>query len=110
MCSSDLAPLLVVVNSNQKAATLKEFFSQAQASPGKLNYGSAGPGSAIHLSSELFVRQAKLRINHVPYRGGGALAGDDLLVPGQRRALVGERGDPQGHDLSDRRRPPEAAG
>jgi tripartite-type tricarboxylate transporter receptor subunit TctC len=53
------------------ARTLREFIALAQANPGKLNYGSAGAGSAIHLTSELFNKAAKVSVTHVPYKGGG---------------------------------------
>jgi tripartite-type tricarboxylate transporter receptor subunit TctC len=65
------APNVLLVSPKVSAGTLKEFIALAQANPGKLNYGSAGPGSAIHLTSELFNRSAKVNVAHVPYKGGG---------------------------------------
>jgi tripartite-type tricarboxylate transporter receptor subunit TctC len=50
---------------------LKELVEYAKANPGKLNYGSAGIGSAGHLAGELFKSLAKINIVHVPYKGGG---------------------------------------
>ena len=66
------APMVLVVSPALKTDTLKDFIALAQANPGKLNFGSAGPGSAIHLSEELFSLQAKVKLGHVPYRGGSS--------------------------------------
>src|SRR5688572_4300336 len=70
------APTVLVVGPSVKSNTLKEFVALAQSSPGKLNYGSSGAGSQNQLSAELFNRAAKVRIAHIPYKGGSeALAG-----------------------------------
>jgi tripartite-type tricarboxylate transporter receptor subunit TctC len=79
-------PNVLLVSPAVNASTLREFIALAQASPGKLNYGSAGTGSAIHLPSELFNKAAKVNVTHVPYKGGGeamtALLGShvDMLI------------------------------
>src|SRR5258705_10569731 len=79
-------PNVLLVSPAVNATTLREFIALAQASPGKLNYGSAGTGSAIHLPSELFNKAAKVNVTHVPYKGGGeamtALLGShvDMLI------------------------------
>jgi len=65
------APEALVVHPSLNVTTLKEFVALAQANPGKFNYGSAGPGGAIHLSSELFKIAAKVNVVHIPYKGGG---------------------------------------
>jgi tripartite-type tricarboxylate transporter receptor subunit TctC len=65
------APNVLLLSPTVTATTLKEFIALAQANPGKLNYGSAGAGSAIHLTSELFNKAAKVNVTHVPYKGGG---------------------------------------
>ena len=63
-------PILFVVTAKLPAHTLAEFISLAKASPGKLNYASAGAASQSHLVSELFSRAAGIKLQHVPYRGG----------------------------------------
>lgn len=63
------SPNILVVNSKLPAANLKEFLALARASPGKLNYSSAGSGTTQHLSAELFKLRAGLNIVHVPYKG-----------------------------------------
>ena len=65
------APEALVVHPSVNVTTLKDFVAQAQVNPGKLNYSSAGPGGAIHLSAELFKIAAKVNIVHIPYKGGG---------------------------------------
>lgn len=66
------APLLVVQQS-LPAATAKEFVEFARTRPGKLNYGSHGPGSATFLAFELFKQVASIDVVHVPYRGSAPL-------------------------------------
>ena len=79
-------PNVLLASPTLGVTTLREFIALAQASPGKLNYASAGTGSAIHLPSELFNRAAKVNVTHVPYKGGGeamtALLGShvDMLI------------------------------
>ncbi|HEV2557994.1 MAG TPA: tripartite tricarboxylate transporter substrate binding protein [Microvirga sp.] len=73
----------VVVVSPQKvpAKTLPELVAAAKANPGKMNYGSAGAGTAHHLAGELFKLVTGTAIVHVPYRGAGPAMQD--LVAGQ---------------------------
>jgi tripartite-type tricarboxylate transporter receptor subunit TctC len=51
------------------AKTLKEFIALARARPGKLNYGSGGPGTTNHLANELLKHLEKIDMVHVPYKG-----------------------------------------
>ncbi|MCR0982264.1 Bug family tripartite tricarboxylate transporter substrate binding protein [Roseomonas populi] len=72
-------PMIVVVNKDLSVNNLQDFVNLLKANPGKYDYGSTGNGAALHLASELFLRQAGgLRVNHVPYRGEAA-AMPDLL-------------------------------
>ena len=63
------SPLVVMVNDKVPAKTFAELLAYARANPGKLNYGSAGAGSAPHLAVELFAQQAGLDVTHIPYKG-----------------------------------------
>ena len=63
------SPLVVMVNDKVPAKTFAELLAYAKANPGKLNYGSAGAGSAPHLAVELFAQQAGLDVTHIPYKG-----------------------------------------
>ena len=71
-------PNVIAVNPDVPARTLADFVKLAKAQPGKLNYGSAGNGSAGHLAMEYFKMQAKIDIVHVPYKGTGPMLTDLL--------------------------------
>ena len=58
-----------VISSAVPANSLQELVAYARANPGKLNYGSFGPGTAPHLVMELFNSVAGVNIVHVPYKG-----------------------------------------
>jgi tripartite-type tricarboxylate transporter receptor subunit TctC len=79
-------PLAFVVNSSVKANTMREFVALAQAQPGKLNYGSAGPGSVNHLALELLKARTRTDIVHVPYKGIAPATQD--LLSGQIQAIT----------------------
>jgi tripartite-type tricarboxylate transporter receptor subunit TctC len=69
-------PLVVVVNAESNIHSLQELIAAAKANPGKLNYGSAGPGNTSHLAVEYFKSQVGVDLVHVPYKGSGpAIAG-----------------------------------
>jgi tripartite-type tricarboxylate transporter receptor subunit TctC len=71
-------PNLLVANPAQPYKSVKELIAYAKANPGKVNFGSSGNGSSIHLSGELFKSLAKVDMVHVPYKGS-APAVTDLL-------------------------------
>ena len=71
-------PNLLVANPAQPYKSVKDLIAYAKANPGKVNFGSSGNGSSIHLSGELFKRLAKVDMQHVPYKGS-APAVTDLL-------------------------------
>ena len=71
-------PLVMVVHHAFPATTVPEFIAYAKASPGKINMGSGGNGTSIHVSGELFKLMTGVEMQHVPYRGG-ALALRDLV-------------------------------
>jgi len=62
-------PLVAIIPTDLPAKTLKEFIALAVASPGKLNFSSAGLASTSYLSAEIFRQQAKINIVHIPYKG-----------------------------------------
>ncbi len=71
-------PNLLVANPAQPYKSVAELIAYAKANPGKVNFGSSGNGSSIHLSGELFNSLAKVDMQHVPYKGS-APAVSDLL-------------------------------
>jgi tripartite-type tricarboxylate transporter receptor subunit TctC len=81
-------PSLYVVHPDVPAKDLKEFVALVRSKPGKLNYGSAGNGSAGHLAMEYLKMVGNLFILHVPYRGTGPQL-TDLLAGRLDAASVG---------------------
>ena len=73
-----IAPLVAVAHPDAPFKTLAELIAAAKKEPGKINFASAGPGTAQHLSAELFKSQAGIELVHVPYKGSGP-AMTDLL-------------------------------
>lgn len=71
-------PLILVVNPQVKAGTVKELVALSKAEPHALNYASVGAGSSNHLTAELFKAVSDAQAMHVPYKGGGP-AMQDLL-------------------------------
>jgi tripartite-type tricarboxylate transporter receptor subunit TctC len=63
------SPLLAVVPASLPAKNVGEFIAYARANPGKLNYGSSGPGSSPHLATELFISMTDTRMTHIAYKG-----------------------------------------
>jgi tripartite-type tricarboxylate transporter receptor subunit TctC len=72
-------PNVLVVNPKTPVKTLGELIAYARANPGKLNFGSGGPGSVAHLSGEMLKSLAHIDIVHVPYKGG-ILSVNDLIA------------------------------
>jgi tripartite-type tricarboxylate transporter receptor subunit TctC len=62
-------PNVLLVNPESGINSVKDLVERARTSPGKLNYGSNGNGTTIHLSSELLKSQAGIHVVHIPYRG-----------------------------------------
>ena len=77
-------PNIFVVHESVPAKNLKEFVALAKKEPGKLNYGSAGNGSAGHLAMEYLKLESGMDIQHVPYKGTGPNLID--LVAGRTQA------------------------
>ena len=73
------SPYVVTVNAGLNINSIKALMTFAKANPGKLRFGSSGPGSASHLSGELFASMAGIELLHIPYKGTGQ-ALTDLLA------------------------------
>jgi tripartite-type tricarboxylate transporter receptor subunit TctC len=74
-----LIPMVAAVPGDSAARSVADFITQARAKPGALSYGSAGNGTAMHLSGEMFQQMTGTRLAHVPYKGSGP-AVTDLLT------------------------------
>jgi len=77
---------MLVVNADSPARTLQDLLALARSQPGRLNYGSGGPGSSSHLTTEVMLRMAKVDIVHVPYKGLGPAV--TALLGGQVQMLL----------------------
>jgi len=65
------SPLILCVHPSLPARSTKELIALAKKQPGELNFPSAGNGTSMHLSSELFNMMAGISTLHVPYKGSG---------------------------------------
>ena len=82
----DLIPVAAVArvhvfletNPSLPVSNVQDFIKHLQANPGKLSYGSPGPGSSPHLAGEMFKRAAKVDASHIPYKGAGPALTDVL--------------------------------
>lgn len=85
----DLQPLtpvmttasLIVIHPSLPAKNLKEFVALAKARPNQIAFGSAGTGGTLHLGLEMLMKDAKVSITHVPYKGAGPAVSD--VIAGQ---------------------------
>jgi len=77
----DRSDYLLVVHPALPANNLKEFIALAKARPGQINYASSATGSGNHLSAELLALRTGIKMQHVPYKGGGPAVVD--LMAGQ---------------------------
>ena len=78
------SPMVVVVNDKMPVKTFADFMAYAKANRGKINYGSAGTGTAPHLAGELFAMRSGIEMTHVPYKGSApsvtALVADEVQI------------------------------
>jgi len=79
------SPLVLVVQPSFPAKTVPEFIVYAKANPRKINYGSAGVGSVVHMAAALFEANAGVQMVHVPYRGMAPALTD--LIGGRLQAI-----------------------
>ncbi len=75
------APMVVLGKAGLPAQTISDVLALARATPGKLNYASAGHGTIMHLTGEMLKMRANVQITHVPYRGSPPALND--LMGGQ---------------------------
>lgn len=81
-----LNPLVLVVSASSGIQNMKDFIRVAKAEPDKMTYGTAGAGTAMHLSGELLQKIAGIEMTHLPYKGSAPAAMD--LLGGHLRAAV----------------------
>ena len=87
--TKDFAPItlagfsanLMVANPSFPPSSVKELIAYARSNPGKINYGSSGNGTSVHLAMELFKSMTKTYMLHIPYKGSAPVVAD--LIAGQ---------------------------
>ena len=80
--------LMLVANPSVPVKSVADLIAYSKANPGKINFGSSGTGTPLHLGGELFNVQAGTTLNHVPYKGA-APALTDVLGGQIQTAMVG---------------------
>jgi tripartite-type tricarboxylate transporter receptor subunit TctC len=86
IASVSKGPMVLTVKNGVAVKNAAELAALAKAQPGKLNYGSAGPGSINHFAGELFAQSAGVKMTHVPYKGMGPATAD--LIGGHIDVLI----------------------
>lgn len=86
------SPLILCVHPTLPVNSTKELIALAKKRPGDLNFPSAGNGTSMHLSSELFNMMAGIKTVHVPYKGSGPGVID--LVSGQLQFMLNPMPEP----------------
>ncbi len=82
------SPFFLVVNKDSPFHSVADLIAAAKAKPNSLNYGSGGPGSMHHLSTELLQSLAGIEMTHVPYKGTPPAMND--LIAGNIQVLFGD--------------------
>jgi len=91
---ADSANVLLVAP-NVKAGSVKELVALLKSEPGQYNYGSSGPGTIVHLTSELFKSMTGSYVVHIPYRGTALVIPD--MIAGQIHLLFDNIASAQPH-------------
>ena len=81
-------PNILVVSASSPFRSLADILAAARAKPGDVTFGTSGPGSMSHLSTELLMRQAQVKMANVPYKGGGQALTD--LISGQLGFMISD--------------------
>ena len=96
------AQMVLMVHPSLPVRSVKDLVALARSRPGELNYGSAGVGNLTHLGMELFQSMAKVKLNHVPYKGVAPAYID--LMSGEIAVMFGNISGPLEHIRAGRLR------
>jgi len=66
------SPFVIVAGANSPITSVQDLVAKARAQPGRIDYGSGGNGSGMHLTAVLMQARGGFRLSHVPYKGGSA--------------------------------------
>ena len=89
---------LLVTHPSLPVKTVKELIALSKKNPGRINYGSSGTGTTVHLSGALFEHMTGVKWVHIPYKGGGPglialLAGEISLYFGNMPTVIRQARD-----------------
>lgn len=98
-----LFPNVLVCNPSFPAQTVRDLIKMAKARPGTISYASSGNGSAQHLAGALFEDKAGVKLQHVPYKGGGPAMND--VMAGQVPLFFANVASSLGHIQAGKLRP-----
>ena len=79
---------ILVVPANSPYKSVKDIIADAKANPGKISFGTSGPGSMSHLAAELLMRQTGTKMVAIPYKGGGQAVTD--VLAGQLPMIISD--------------------
>ncbi len=79
---------ILVVPANSPYKSVKDIIADAKANPGKISFGTSGPGSMSHLAAELLMRQTGIKMVAIPYKGGGQAVTD--VLAGQLPMIISD--------------------
>ncbi|MDI9332056.1 MAG: tripartite tricarboxylate transporter substrate binding protein [Alphaproteobacteria bacterium] len=79
---------ILVVPANSPYKSVKDIIADAKANPGKISFGTSGPGSMSHLAAELMMRQSGIKMVAIPYKGGGQAVTD--VLAGQLPMIISD--------------------
>ena len=96
-------PAFLVVRADSPWKTVKDFVEAAKAQPGSIPYGSTGNYGTMHVGMEMFANAAGIKLNHIPYGGGGQQVAS--IVGGQTQAITQLPATIAGHVAGGRLRP-----
>lgn len=96
-------PLALVVTPNYAAKSVPELIQMAKASPNAISYASPGTGSTQHLAAEQFLQQTKVKMVHIPYKGGSPAMAD--VMGGHVPVFFANVGSSLSHMKSEKLRP-----
>ncbi|HZP78742.1 MAG TPA: tripartite tricarboxylate transporter substrate binding protein [Pseudolabrys sp.] len=92
---ASLVPNILIVHPSVQAKTVGDIIALAKATPGGLDFASSGNGTVQHLCLELFRFMTGVKINHIPYRGGGPALND--VIAGQVKFFFSNGAASLGH-------------
>jgi tripartite-type tricarboxylate transporter receptor subunit TctC len=88
-------PQLLVVAQNSAYKSLADLVQKAKAEPERVNFGSSGHGSLVHATSDVFAKRADIKLQAVPYQGGGPAL--QAVIAGQIDFIFSALDEVQGH-------------